>query len=533
MNFKNFFLALFVILTIPLLGKGAIKALDAGVAWIDTVILGRTIENIDNTNTSSNIILPTHELIPTKRNLDINKSYSYIAKATEAETSETTTSDKSITTTETFTDDETIDLAANTNNLNLITGASDKNVTYMQILQKPNDLELNLKYAKQQGQIGNYKQTIATLERLVMLYPDNVDLKLYLLSVLVKVDSPDKALGLIEEIKSISDLSSEDLVAINGIETDLKEKGEPKLWNFYADLALGGIFNQNVNSISKTRTKHSSDSVVAFNTPKFDRTYSGGMGLTATRSIGEASSIMFNLNGMGSRQEVETTDNYESLGLTFAFDTSIDNHGLSPYLMLSETDYETDAVSTSYMVGFGNYYTINNSHSLNYGYSYSDSKSNQTPSYTTAADTNAIGQSISAGYDFILNETISTSLGLGYGDSDAKDNTGDYENFDLDLRLDLSLPFAYLSIGNLVSLNEYSTKDSSINSQLLRSDLTNTSDIIVTKAIGDFFPSIDRDRSFFITLSYEKIISESNLLNYDYISDSFSIGFNKAFHLNK
>ena len=141
MNFKNFFLVLFVILTIPLLGKGAIKALDAGVAWIDTVILGRTIENIDNTNTSSNIILPTHDLIPTKRNLDINKSYSYIAKATEAETSETTTSDKSITTTETFTDDETIDLAANTNNLNLITGDSDKNITYIQILQKPNNLE--------------------------------------------------------------------------------------------------------------------------------------------------------------------------------------------------------------------------------------------------------------------------------------------------------------------------------------------------------------------------------------------------------
>ena len=137
--------------------------------------------NIDNTNTSSNIILPTDDLIPTKRNLDINKSHSYIAKAIEAETSETTTSDTSITTTETFTDDETIDLAANTNNLTLITGASDKNITYMQILQKPNDLELNLKYAKQQGQIGNYKQTIATLERLVMLYPDNVDLKLYLL----------------------------------------------------------------------------------------------------------------------------------------------------------------------------------------------------------------------------------------------------------------------------------------------------------------------------------------------------------------
>ena len=122
---------------------------------------------------------------------------------------------------------------------------------------------------------------------------------------------------------------------------------------------------------------------------------------------------------------------------------------------------------------------------------------------------------------------------MGYGISDAKDKTNDFENFDLDLRLNLSLPFAYFSIGNLVSLNEYSSKDPSINSQLLRSDLTNTSDIMVTKAIGDFFPSIDPDRNTFITLSYEKVFSESNILNYDYIADSFAIGFNKSFHLNK
>ena len=29
--------------------------------------------------------------------------------------------------------------------------SSEKNITYMQILQKPNDLDLNLKYAQQQG----------------------------------------------------------------------------------------------------------------------------------------------------------------------------------------------------------------------------------------------------------------------------------------------------------------------------------------------------------------------------------------------
>ena len=48
---------------------------------------------------------------------------------------------------------------------------------------KPNDLDLNIKYAQQQGKMGNFKQTISTLERLNMLYPDNVEIKLYLLSV--------------------------------------------------------------------------------------------------------------------------------------------------------------------------------------------------------------------------------------------------------------------------------------------------------------------------------------------------------------
>ena len=91
---------------------------------------------------------------------------------------------------------ETIKIAADTSTSTitidgeetLIPGSSEKNITYMQILQKPNDLNLNLKYAQQQGKIGNYKQTIATLERLNMLYPDNIEIKLYLLSVLVQAD---------------------------------------------------------------------------------------------------------------------------------------------------------------------------------------------------------------------------------------------------------------------------------------------------------------------------------------------------------
>jgi len=415
----------------------------------------------------------------------------------------------------------------------LIPGSSEKNITYMQILQKPNDLNLNLKYAQQQGKIGNYKQTIATLERLNMLYPDNIEIKLYLLSVLVQADSPNKALSIVEEIKTSEDLTPEDLETVNEIESVLKERGKPKLWNFYADISLGGIHNQNVNSVSKTRLQSSSDEVIGFNTAKYDRTYSGSLGLTATRSFGEASSFMINANVTDSDQEVERSDDFESYGLTFALDTYLGNQNLSPYLMVNKTDYQDDADSFSLLYGIGGYFSVGDRNSFSYGYSFSDSKNNKNSTDTTANDTNAIGHSFTLGHDFMINEIISTSTGLGYSDSDAKDDTNDYETYDLSFRLNFAYPWAYISVGDALSFNDYKRVDTSINSNRLRSDVTNTFDIMFTKSIGDIFPSIDPNKNLFLNLSYEKIISEANMLNYDYIADSYSLSFSKSFHLNK
>ena len=74
--------------------------------------------------------------------------------------------------------------------------------------------------------------------------------------------------------------------------------------------------------------------------------------------------------------------------------------------------------------------------------------------------------------------------------------------------------------------------DTSVVSDRLRSDYANTFDIMLTKAIGDIFPVIDPNRNLFINMSYEKVISEANILNYDYTSDSFSLSFTKSLRLN-
>ena len=415
----------------------------------------------------------------------------------------------------------------------LIPGSSEKNITYMQILQKPNDLELNLKYAQQQGKIGNYKQTISTLERLNMLYPDNVEIKLYLLSVLVQADSPNKALTVIEEIKTSEDLTPEDLEAVNEIEVEIKERGRPKLWNFYADISLGGIHSENVNSVSKTRLQMSSDSITGFNSAKYDRTYSGSLGLTATRSLGEASSFMINTSFTDSDQEEETSDDFETYGLTLALDTSLGNQSLSPYLMLSKTDYQDDADSFSLLSGVGGYFSAGDRNSFSYGYSFSDSKGNRNTTDTTANETNAIGHGFTLGHDFVFTEIISSSTGLGYSISEAKVGTNDFETYDLNFRLNFAFPWAYISLGDAVSFNDYKHVDTSTNSNRIRSDVTNTFDVMVTKAVGDIFPFIDPNKNLFMNFSYEKPISEANILNYDYIADSFSASFSKSFHLNK
>ena len=410
--------------------------------------------------------------------------------------------------------------------------SSEKNVTYMQILQNPNDLDLNLKYAQQQGKMGNFKQTISTLERLNMLYPDNTEIKLYLLSVLVQVDSPEKANTIIAEMKLRKDLSPEDLETLQEIETELKDR-EPGLWTFAADLSMGSVFSDNVNSVSKSRLKKDSDDTVAFNSPKHDRTLSGGIGLSASRPVGEESSVLINLSHTSSEQYQETDDDYQSYGLTFALDTIFAGQSVSPYLMLSKSDYQTDADSVSFMYGAGSFFTIGERNTISYGYAFSDSKGNNNSSDTTADETNSIGHSYTLAHDFILTQIISTNISLGYSDSDAKVDAGnDYETYDVGFGLNFAFPWAYIAVTNSLSFNDYKKADSSVDSTKLRSDVTNTFDIMLTKAIGDFFPAIDPNRSFFINLSYEKVISEANIMNYDYISDSFSLSFARSFSLN-
>ena len=409
--------------------------------------------------------------------------------------------------------------------------AADKNITYMQILQNPNDLELNIKYAQQQGKIGNFKQTISTLERLNMVYPDNLEIKMYLLSVLVQADSPDKALTVIDEIKSNEDVTEEDLLTVAEIEQELEDRARPKLWSFVAGVNWGLSQSNNVNSVSKTRLQMSSDALDVFTTPMHDRTYSASSDLSAVRRIGESSSFLLSASASDSRQVIETGDDVEGYTLTSSFDTQLGNQGISIFGMLSKSDYIDDADSFSTMAGLSGFFPSGDRSTFNYSYTFSDSKGNHNSSDTTANESNAIGHSITLGHDYLLTEIISTSIGTGYSISENKVGANDYETFDFNFRLNFNLPYAYVSIGDALSFNEYFEFDSSNNSALVRSDIANTFDVIVLKPLGDFFPFLDPNKLINLSFSYDKTVSEANIINYDYVAESFGFGISRSFNI--
>ena len=410
--------------------------------------------------------------------------------------------------------------------------SSEKNITYLEILEKPNDLDLNLRYAKQQGELGNFKQTISTLERLIIVYPDNVEIKLYLLSVLVQIDSPEKAKTIIEEMKLRKDLEAEDLETLQEIEEELKEI-EPSLWTLALDIGLSSVWSNNVNSVSRTRLKMSSDEREEFGSAKYDRTGSGSLGISASRPVGEQSSILISLSHSTSDQYQELDDDFQSYGLTLGLDTVLGNQNLSPYLIIGKTDYVADADSFSLMYGIGGYFTVGENHSFNYGYSFTDSKANHNSTDNTADDDNAIAHGATLGYDYIINNLISSSIALGVSDTDAKADAGnDAETYDFSFGLNFAFPWALISVSSAHSFSDYKRQDTSIDSNIIRSDYSDTFSFSITKAVGDVFPFLDPNRSLFINLSYDNVKSESNILNYDYDSESYTLGISKSAKLN-
>ena len=121
-----------------------------------------------------------------------------------------------------------------------------------------------MKFAKEQESLGNYKTVIATLERLSDLYSENLDLKLYLLSISLKIDSKERTKAIIDEIKQSEKLTADIREQLNSLTQTIENQKKPRDendWIRYVDFGVNLAEENNVNTVSNSKTLYISDSL--------------------------------------------------------------------------------------------------------------------------------------------------------------------------------------------------------------------------------------------------------------------------------
>ncbi len=120
--------------------------------------------------------------------------------------------------------------------------ASSGNVTFEQILANPDDLELNLRYAREQIATGRLEQSAATLERMLLLEPEWDSARLLYAIVLYRLD------GLKGSKRELLILQERDLTARQQSEVAQYlglVVGKDKTTRFTGSIALGARMDSN------------------------------------------------------------------------------------------------------------------------------------------------------------------------------------------------------------------------------------------------------------------------------------------------
>ncbi len=415
-------------------------------------------------------------------------------------------------------------------------------VTFEEILKRPNDLNLNLQYAKEQEDLSNYKAVISTLERLTSLYPENIDLKLYYLSISLRLDSIDRTIKIIDEIKKSNeitpDITSEVeliLSTLNKNQTTTRDK--PKKWNGYVDLGVNHTYNTNINNLSNSRTFYISDSLsnYAIDEVENDTLEISSIRIGAYKNLSENSNINFNVGLADTYQNKDNSEEQDLNSIFINYNYFTNRNITGATFNYNKSNYRNQADIYSYSLNLTNKFAINNNHFILGGINSSFNRYNQNETFLTTRQKNNDIFGIKAGYEYIFLEK--NKLILNY---DLKDinSIADYYGYDQEIYsigLERNLGFAVLRVNSSAANNEYKKADTFVLTNTIRDDEIKTNSISLNGSLDkiNLLQEIKLLNNIFYSLSFSKIDSNSNIINYDYEKEIYSVGVTKRINFWK
>ena len=429
-------------------------------------------------------------------------------------------------------------------------------ITFKDILDDPTDLELNLNYAKQQERAGNFKSTIATLERLSKLYPKNSDIKLYLLSILLKMDSTVKVDFMVKTMMEDpnTDNQTKKLIAELLTNNQIQEK-EKDDWIAYLDIHYSQIEEDNISGRTKSgklsKSNGTTDSELPFPenddrlTLEYDKTYIRGSSLTLGRILNKNSSFFVNLglNLNTNNKKFKGESDIHSLSLSYL--KAVRNHYFSPYVFYNKNNYRMQEDYQSKGLGINNTYLMNDKFNFNYALSYSDSKYHSEP-FPVDSQGNEIfsdaGElnnnevyNVSLKLNYNLSDKTQLNSKLIYSDTQHAKNYDSYDSYGLNLSFSRILSFGTFTASATHLTNTYDAKKTSVSSLKDREDTSLVTNLILRGDINQILPfltRINKDNNIYYTLSFRESNVNSNISSYEIKRSFKKIGISKRINFN-
>ena len=370
-----------------------------------------------------------------------------------------------------------------------------------------------------------------------MLYPVNTDLKLYLISVLLKMDSEVKLQLMIETMLQDPNTTEETRKYINEILKTIKKQSEPKgRWFAYADLNYMQTDNSNIDGISKSKTLFAQDNVQEFAGLEYDKTFSRGSSFTIGKNLNSTSAISLTSGLVINTQNKGETYESDVRSGSITYTKVFGKHFIIPYIFYSRPNERYLEDLNTKGIGFNNTYSLDKTKSISYGSSFSTSSYNKKSSIEDELpdDENNQIYSTNIGFNYTFFQKNLLNAKISYTEKKAKADYNAYTAPNLNVGYTRILPFGTLRLNQSYQTSTYDERNAFIHSAIAREDEIETSKIQLTGRIIKLIPylqMIDPEGKIFYDLNYIKSDTESTLLNNSVIRETTSFKITKRFSL--
>ena len=400
-------------------------------------------------------------------------------------------------------------------------------ITYQEIQDDPINLSLNLKYAEEQRVLGNTKNAMVTLERLLLLYPNDLDLTVYYLDLLIDLGSVSKASEVINQLLS-KDITNQILLEeLELIANDLElQQKTPSPLSINLTSTVNWGYESNTNSVSSHNRQYLGSvlSDYPLGTVRSDRIFGGNLSLSSSYSLGEHHlfSASAGFNKTDQVRDTNRMNDINSYNISYTF--SQPRYSINNYATYARTDNFSSNNSIQRTGGLSANYNINDRLSASAEGSVSFTKNNETKQYITAREKDSRSQQASLGTNYFLTQADLIGVSLGYNYKKARSDNNGYIGRSFKLTYSRNLPLNLnLNSSFTRTVNKYKAEDSIyLTGKEQKTFISGTS-----LSLGG--PIRGSTWSYAINLNWSD--AESNIINYTTSGQTMGLSLTKEFQL--